>query len=130
MHGIDIQWDCFSDYYQFCYLVEPVWTLLSSLSFCVCLLLNSHSLESSFCTREVTLFFLTSIYTFLNYHILDILQYADPVSDLLDIHHSLSGRLFREHCVYHRGNYVKVRGVGPRRYYSILHHGISSCCNA
>ena len=30
------------------------------------------------------------------------------MSDLLDKHRSLSGRLFREHCVFHRGNYVKV----------------------
>lgn len=34
-------------------------------------------------------------------------KYADPVSDLLDKHQSLTGRLFREHCVYHNGNYVK-----------------------
>ena len=37
------------------------------------------------------------------------LQYADPVADLLDRHGAFTSRLFREHCVFHRGNYVKVR---------------------
>uniref|UniRef100_A0A4W5LJL1 CTD small phosphatase 1 n=1 Tax=Hucho hucho TaxID=62062 RepID=A0A4W5LJL1_9TELE len=35
------------------------------------------------------------------------LQYADPVSDLLDKWGAFRGRLFRESCVFHRGNYVK-----------------------
>lgn len=34
-------------------------------------------------------------------------QYADPVSDLLDKWGAFRSRLFRESCVFHRGNYVK-----------------------
>nr|XP_002128680.1 carboxy-terminal domain RNA polymerase II polypeptide A small phosphatase 1 [Ciona intestinalis] len=34
-------------------------------------------------------------------------KYADPVSDLLDKSGVFSSRLFRESCVFHRGNYVK-----------------------
>lgn len=34
-------------------------------------------------------------------------KYADPVSDLLDVHGCFSARLFREACVFHKGNYVK-----------------------
>lgn len=33
--------------------------------------------------------------------------YADPVADLLDQWSVFRARLFRESCVYHRGNYVK-----------------------
>ena len=36
------------------------------------------------------------------------LQYADPVADLLDKWGVFQARLFRESCVFHRGNYVKV----------------------
>lgn len=36
-----------------------------------------------------------------------ILQYADPVADLLDRWGVFRARLFRESCVFHRGNYVK-----------------------
>ncbi len=36
-----------------------------------------------------------------------ILQYADPVADLLDQWGVFRARLFRESCVFHRGNYVK-----------------------
>jgi hypothetical protein len=36
-----------------------------------------------------------------------ILQYADPVADLLDKWDVFNCRLFRESCVFHRGNYVK-----------------------
>eukprot|EP00042_Codosiga_hollandica_P024966 m.108168 g.108168 ORF g.108168 m.108168 type:complete len:255 (+) comp51725_c0_seq1:102-866(+) len=40
-------------------------------------------------------------------------KYADPVSDLLDIHHVIRYRLFREHCSYHMGNFVKdMRRMG------------------
>ena len=39
------------------------------------------------------------------------LQYADPVADLLDKHEAFSCRLFRESCVFHKGNYVKVSSV-------------------
>ena len=35
-------------------------------------------------------------------------QYADPVADLLDKWGTFRARLFRESCVFHRGNYVKV----------------------
>ena len=35
------------------------------------------------------------------------MQYADPVADLLDKEGVFSARLFRESCVFHRGNYVK-----------------------
>lgn len=34
-------------------------------------------------------------------------KYADPVTDLLDKWGVFRARLFRESCVYHRGNYVK-----------------------
>ncbi|XP_075870151.1 carboxy-terminal domain RNA polymerase II polypeptide A small phosphatase 1-like isoform X2 [Nelusetta ayraudi] len=34
-------------------------------------------------------------------------KYADPVSDLLDKRGAFRSRLFRESCVFHRGNYVK-----------------------
>jgi len=34
-------------------------------------------------------------------------KYADPVSDLLDVHGCFSTRLFREACSFHKGNYVK-----------------------
>lgn len=37
-------------------------------------------------------------------------KYADPVTDLLDKWEVFSSRLFREHCVFHRGNYVKDLG--------------------
>ncbi|RXN14774.1 CTD small phosphatase isoform X1 [Labeo rohita] len=34
-------------------------------------------------------------------------EYADPVADLLDQWGVFRARLFRESCVFHRGNYVK-----------------------
>uniref|UniRef100_A0A0M3I274 protein-serine/threonine phosphatase n=1 Tax=Ascaris lumbricoides TaxID=6252 RepID=A0A0M3I274_ASCLU len=34
-------------------------------------------------------------------------KYADPVADLLDKRHVFRSRLFREACVFHKGNYVK-----------------------
>lgn len=34
-------------------------------------------------------------------------KYADPVADLLDKWGVFRARLFRESCVFHRGNYVK-----------------------
>uniref|UniRef100_A0A0N5AJA7 protein-serine/threonine phosphatase n=1 Tax=Syphacia muris TaxID=451379 RepID=A0A0N5AJA7_9BILA len=34
-------------------------------------------------------------------------KYADPVADLLDKHGVFRTRLFRESCVFHKGNYVK-----------------------
>ena len=36
-----------------------------------------------------------------------LFQYADPVADLLDKWDVFACRLFRESCVFHRGNYVK-----------------------
>ena len=36
-----------------------------------------------------------------------LFQYADPVADLLDKWDVFHCRLFRESCVFHRGNYVK-----------------------
>uniref|UniRef100_A0A673B193 Mitochondrial import inner membrane translocase subunit TIM50 n=1 Tax=Sphaeramia orbicularis TaxID=375764 RepID=A0A673B193_9TELE len=35
------------------------------------------------------------------------MEYADPVSDLLDPWGAFTTRLFRESCVFHKGNYVK-----------------------
>lgn len=40
-------------------------------------------------------------------------QYADPVADLLDKWGVFRSRLFRESCVLHRGNYVKVSSRTP-----------------
>lgn len=37
-------------------------------------------------------------------------KYADPVADLLDRWGVFRSRLFRESCVFHRGNYVKDLG--------------------
>lgn len=34
-------------------------------------------------------------------------KYADPLLDELDVHNVIRWRLFREHCVYHEGHYVK-----------------------
>lgn len=34
-------------------------------------------------------------------------KYADPLLDKLDIHKVISNRLFREHCVFYDGHYVK-----------------------
>lgn len=46
-------------------------------------------------------------------HVVDLMflalffKYADPVADLLDRWGVFRARLFRESCVFHRGNYVK-----------------------
>ncbi|KAJ3272453.1 hypothetical protein HDV01_005522 [Terramyces sp. JEL0728] len=34
-------------------------------------------------------------------------MYADPVLDIIDTHKVVKHRLFREHCIHHKGNYVK-----------------------
>ena len=45
---------------------------------------------------------------YITYSILyTLFQYADPVADLLDKWDVFACRLFRESCVFHRGNYVK-----------------------
>ncbi len=49
-----------------------------------------------------------------------LLQYADPVADLLDKWEVFSSRLFRESCVFHRGNYVKDLGRLGRDLHKIL----------
>ena len=36
-------------------------------------------------------------------------KYANPVLDTIDTHNVVQHRLFREHCVFEEGNYVKVR---------------------
>lgn len=35
-------------------------------------------------------------------------KYADPLLDVLDVDQVVQYRLFREACVHHYGNYVKV----------------------
>jgi len=54
-------------------------------------------------------FFLTKMAEF--YEIIvftaSLSKYADPLLDLLDTKKIVDGRLFREACVYHKGNYVK-----------------------
>ncbi|XP_040568311.1 carboxy-terminal domain RNA polymerase II polypeptide A small phosphatase 1 [Lepeophtheirus salmonis] len=47
-------------------------------------------------------------------------KYADPVADLLDKWEVFTYRLFRESCVYHRGNYVKDLGRLGRELHKIL----------
>lgn len=34
-------------------------------------------------------------------------KYADPLMDILDSEKSVSARLFREHCTFYQGMYVK-----------------------
>lgn len=41
-------------------------------------------------------------------NIVNFVQYADPVADLLDRWGVFRARLFRESCIFHDGNYVKV----------------------
>ena len=49
-----------------------------------------------------------------------IFQYADPVADLLDKWDVFHSRLFRESCVFHRGNYVKDLSRLGRELHKIL----------
>lgn len=46
-------------------------------------------------------------------------KYADPLLDKLDIHDVIDARLFREHCVFFQGHYVKDM--------SLLNRPISEC---
>jgi len=47
-------------------------------------------------------------------------QYADPVLDLLDIHKVIDFRLFREHCTFVKGSYVKDMGRMGRPIQSVM----------
>lgn len=47
-------------------------------------------------------------------------KYADPVADLLDKWDVFHCRLFRESCVFHRGNYVKDLGRLGRELHNII----------
>ena len=42
-------------------------------------------------------------------------RYANPLLDLLDPHGVITSRLFREHCAFHAGSYVKdLASLGRR----------------
>jgi len=47
-------------------------------------------------------------------------KYADPVADLLDKWDVFHSRLFRESCVFHKGNYVKDLGKLGRELHQII----------
>ncbi|GAB6020288.1 hypothetical protein CHUAL_003002 [Chamberlinius hualienensis] len=47
-------------------------------------------------------------------------KYADPVADLLDKWGVFRARLFRESCVFHRGNYVKDLGRLGRDLHNVI----------
>lgn len=47
-------------------------------------------------------------------------QYADPVLDLLDVHNVIDFRLFREHCTFVKGSYVKDMGRMGRPRHSVM----------
>lgn len=47
-------------------------------------------------------------------------KYADPVADLLDKWGVFRSRLFRESCVYYRGNYVKDLGRLGRDLHKVI----------
>jgi len=51
-----------------------------------------------------------------------MLQYADPVSDLIDKWGVFHARLFRDSCIFHRGSFVKVRHFHIHRYDQIVLH--------
>lgn len=57
-------------------------------------------------------FLLKKFVTFLNSQTASLAKYADPVADLLDKWGVFRTRLFRDACVFHRGNYVKVSVEG------------------
>lgn len=47
-------------------------------------------------------------------------KYANPLLDLLDKNKTIRGRLYREHCVYHNGTYVKDLSLIGRQLRSTL----------
>jgi len=47
-------------------------------------------------------------------------KYANPLLDLLDKNKTIRGRLYREHCVYHSGTYVKDLSLIGRELRSTL----------
>jgi len=47
-------------------------------------------------------------------------KYANPLLDLLDKNKTIRGRLYREHCVYHNGTYVKDLSLIGRELRSTL----------
>lgn len=47
-------------------------------------------------------------------------KYADPVANLLDKWNVFRFRLFREACVFHRGNYVKDLGRLNRELHKVV----------
>ena len=49
-----------------------------------------------------------------------LFQYADPVADLLDKWDVFRSRLFRESCVFHKGNYVKDLSKLGRELHQII----------
>ncbi|KAH7934650.1 hypothetical protein HPB51_028984 [Rhipicephalus microplus] len=50
-------------------------------------------------------------------------KYADPVADLLDKWGVFRARLFRESCVFYRGNYVKHCSAGVGKWAILLLNG-------
>ena len=93
MHGL-ISAHALTDYLTLCYFVAcPVHLLSVAL---IHLVQQTHTHLS----LVLQLFFSLALLFFL--------QYADPVANLLDKYNTFSTRLFRESCVFHRGNYVKV----------------------
>ena len=51
--------------------------------------------------KEMQIYYEVIIYT------ASLSKYADPLMDILDDKQSCSGRLFREHCTFYQGMYVK-----------------------
>lgn len=62
---------------------------------CICTAVKSQDVSNIYSCSSITCFCVW------------LVQYADPVADLLDQWGVFRARLFRESCVFHRGNYVK-----------------------